>query len=140
MRRHRVAAGLSTVLFLCATGIAVSGCATTGGIRADNQAHLLALRPGMTQDQVLAVMGTKKRKGIDDHGTQQIIANPYRTESYKAGGSTWLVLFYYTDIKSSGEAITDDDLTPLVLKDGTLDGWGWMYWKDVIRRYEIRIR
>lgn len=68
------------------------------------------------------------------------ITNPWRVEMYEAGGSIWEILFYYTDVKRSDGAITDDELTPLVLKDGELDGWGWSYLTDVAAKYEIRLR
>jgi hypothetical protein len=33
---------------------------------------------------------------------------------YKAGGHTFELLFYYTGIKKTDGAITDDELTPIV--------------------------
>ena len=59
---------------------------------------------------------------------------------YQGAGHRFEILYYYTDQKSADGAITDDELTPLVMKDGALDGWGWAYLKDVSAKYEIRLR
>jgi len=80
-------------------------------------------------------------------GTQTIMSedggqinNPYRSEMYKSGGHVFEILFYYTDMKRADGAITDDELTPLVMMDGKLDGWGWSYWNGLIQKYEFRVR
>jgi len=41
------------------------------------------------------------------------------------------LLFYYTDLKAADNAITDDELTPVVLMDNKVVGWGW----TLLRRY-----
>lgn len=99
----------------------------------------------MTKAQVLQVMGsaTVQTYGNSDpflSSKSEVITNPYRTEAYESRGVHFEVLYYYTDVKAADGAITDDELTPLVLADGKLDGWGWGYWRDLISRYEIRIR
>jgi len=94
----------------------------------------------MTKDEVLGLMGTETIQTYAGMVEDEKITNPYRTETHRAGGFLWEILFYYTDRKAADGAITDDELTPLVMKDGVLDGWGWSYWKDVADTYEIRIR
>jgi hypothetical protein len=61
-------------------------------------------------------------------------------EMYKSQGHVFELLLYYTDIKRRDGAITDDELTPLVILDGKLDGWGWSYWQDIVQKFEIRMR
>lgn len=112
------------------------GCASFATVRAENREHLNRLSPGMSKAEVLSVMGTDTRR---IRGGERI-TNPYRTEFYHGGGSEWEILLYYTDEKRDDNAITDDELTPLVLRDGRLDGWGWSYWQGAIKKYEIRIR
>ncbi len=82
-------------------------------------------------------MGTKTIRA-DDTGT--VITNPYRNEMYRSSGHVFELLLYYTDIQKADGAITDDELTPLIVKDGKLDGWGWSYWNDIVKKYEIRVR
>ena len=131
---------LASILPLAISLLLTAGCATMDTVRAENRANLNRLQLGMTKEEVLAVMGTKTvttyREGV--RGEQ--ITNPYRTEMHRAGGHTWEIMYYLTDLKADDDAITDDELTPIVLKDGKLDGWGWSYLQDVARTYEIRIR
>jgi hypothetical protein len=130
-------------------GVLVSfGCASMEGVRAKNRENLVRLSRGMTKAEVLNVMGVKTVKtGSGLVGTLamglppgQRITNPWRVETHEAGGFTWEILYYYTDVKKADGAITDDELTPIVIKDGKLDGWGWSYLNDVAAKYEIRIR
>jgi hypothetical protein len=114
----------------------LAGCATLDTVRADNREHLTRLMLGMTREQVLAAMGTGTQRTRDGGR----ITNPYRAESYSVQGKRIDVLFYYTDLKARDDAITDDELTPIVLVDGRVDGWGWSYWQALVQRYEIRVR
>ncbi len=43
-------------------------------------------------------------------------------------------------MKKADGAITDDELTPIVILDGKLDGWGWSYWNNLVQKYEVRLR
>jgi len=127
---------LRNLLIAAAVAAFLSGCVSTSQIRADNRQKLMSLSTGLSKQEVLEKMGTKTIKA--DDGT--VVTNPYRTEMYRAKGSVFELLLYYTDIQKSDGAITDDELTPIVLKDGQVDGWGWSYWNDVIQKYEIRVR
>jgi len=115
--------------------IILSGCAQLSQIRADNRQKLNQLSSGMTKQEVLNVMGTKTVTAQDT-----VITNPYRTEMYRSNGHVFEIILYYTDIHKQDGAITDDELTPLVIIDGKLDGWGWSYWNNLINKYEIRVR
>lgn len=116
-------------------GLLLSGCASLDAIRSQNRQNLMSLSPGMLRQEVLAVMGTKTI--ISEDGQ---INNPYRSEMYKSQGHTFELLLYYTDKKRADGAITDDELTPLVMMDGKLDGWGWSYWNGLVQKYELRVR
>jgi predicted membrane-bound mannosyltransferase len=96
-----------------------------------NNANMRTLQVGMTEEQVIAAMGPSP-----DRSTP----NPYRSEMYPAGGAVFKVLFFYTNRQSADGIIDDDELTPVVLKDGHLDGWGWSYWQTTAARYDLRIR
>jgi len=105
------------------------------------------LELGFTKGKVLEVMGestdTLKSNQLRDSGTPNervIINNPYRSSAFTKSGTQIEILLYYTDLKSNDGAITDDELTPIILIDGKVAGWGWEYWTDVAAKYEIRIR
>ena len=117
------------------SAVVSSGCASVEGVRAKNREGLSRLSRGMAKAEVLSVMGTKSVTA-----QRMRITNPWRVETREAGGLLWEILFYYTDMKRADYAITDDELTPLILKDGKLDGWGWSYLDDVADKYEIRLR
>lgn len=121
-----------------------ASCTTPGegldAARAANRSKLLSLTVGMDRATVLKTMGTTPYYARDLRSIVATINNPYRTEMYQSSGHYFEVLYYYTDRKSADDAITDDELTPLVMKDGSLDGWGWAYVKDVSAKYEIRLR
>jgi hypothetical protein len=107
-------------------------------VRTENRVLLNKLTAGMTKDEIIELMGqgTYRERGH----SPEIVTDPYRVESYTAGQSSFEIIFYYTDIKRPDGAITDDELTPLVLKDGKLAGWGWSYWESAAIQYNIRVR
>jgi hypothetical protein len=136
---------------LVATLILIA-CGSTSGrfekFRAQNRASLLRLHRGMPRDSVLAIMGVgsveisnKWEVGlVNPRRRDWTLTNPHRTETLSGPADTLEVLFYYTDVKRSDDAITDDELTPLVIKDGRLIGWGYSFLDDSVQKYEIRIR
>ncbi|MGW8283728.1 MAG: DUF3192 domain-containing protein, partial [Gemmatimonadota bacterium] len=127
--------GISVVVLVAGT---IAACASAGGFREDNSRNLNRLRPGMTRDQVFDIMGTKTVSvsgtetsgpvgiGEDSLGVSQVqiplggpkpvLQNPHRSELYRAGGSDWEVLFYYTSVVRNDGLVTDDELTPVVLR------------------------
>ena len=119
----------------------LSGCVssnpTTTKIRADTREKMLNLSVGMTKQEIYAAMGTETITSVSGH----VIKKPYKTEMYRSSkGNRIEILYYYTELKKSDDAITDDELTPLVLIDGKLDGWGRSYWDSIIQMFEIKIR
>lgn len=71
--------------------------------------------------------------------TKGMFKNPYRIEKHRSNRHVLELLFYCTDISKQGKFITDTELTPLVLMDGKLDGWGWQYWNKLVlllQKYE----
>ena len=130
--------------------LSVHGCATlsqenTTQFRIDNQQHLRMLTPGMTKDVVIATMGIapvsrclRSTGGICHEF--ETIDNPYRRSYFDVGRKRYEVLYYYTDdqkrdlryyyqeLKRHESELGDDQLTPVLLEDGKLVGWG----KDVV--------
>ena len=130
------------------------GCGSTlsaklSKFRAENRSNLTRLSIGMSKAEVLDVMGVGKvehvsrnlRDGADLwNPVRSTSTNPHRIESYPLDSSVVEILYYHTDVKDLDGAITDDELTPIVLVDDKLVGWGWDYWEDTAAKYEIRIR
>ena len=62
------------------------------------------------------------------------ITNPYRSEILKGkNDKLFEVIYYVTDVKNDDNAITDDELTPLIFDNGKLIGWGWSFLEDNIK-------
>ena len=144
------------IAFGCRTWIAVP---TLDTVRAQNREGLSQLSVGMPKADVLRVMGTetiqtytrpalpsgKGTSRIPDrtemHFRDTLINNPYRTEtSHTADGTFVEILLYYTDRQSADHAITNDELTPLIIEGGLLAGWGWSYLEQNVQKYRIELR
>ncbi len=138
--------------------VLLAGCATAGGFRETNLANLARLTPGMPRSEVISLMGTESvpvagtESGfvgtsrdslavtsvqIPIGGPKPLLQNPHRSEIYSAGGREWEVLFYYTRLVANDGLVTDDELTPVVLRDGILVGTGWPFWSDQVAVYGI---
>ena len=120
--------------------------------REANRQNLEKLPVGMDRTEVLDVMGIGEYSqftgsemqgpvgtGTDSMGVTSVripvggdapkLYNPHRSELYEADdGTSWEVFFYYTHVARDDGQVTEDELTPLVLEDGLLTGWGWQHW------------
>ena len=124
------------VVFLLAMSLV--GCASIGSVRTKNRERLTKLSVGMSKSEVLKTMGTGTTYDVFSRPSR--INNPYRTETLKGkDGKFYEVLHYYTDIKKSDFAITDDELTPIVLADDRVVGWGWGFLNDNVSKYHMQI-
>ncbi len=93
-------------------------------VRKLNKQRLQAVELGMSLEQVHEAMGTDP-VWLGDAGW---VPNPYRTESFRdSNGDRLDVLYYYTHLTKRDDLVTDDELTPIVLRQGAVDGWGWPY-------------
>jgi len=137
-----------TILLLSLYGCAGSPIMTTysasrqANVRSDNRTKLSGLRIGMTKDQVLAVMGSEPSTVFLGLGaTSDVIPNPFRDEVLPtADGRTVEIISYYTDLQALDGAITDDELTPIILIDGKVAGWGRTFLDQSVQKVEIRQR
>jgi len=117
----------------------ISGCAAQytishDSVRADNRTSLSALRLGMTEDEVLDVMGHERIDTGTSGATKDIwnstgiVTNPWRVESRRlSDDSAIVVLYYYTEKRGDDQEVTDDELMPIVIVDNSLVGWGWSF-------------
>lgn len=149
MRTQSIAAALiimlSNLVTSCASTTAFED--TTGEkpikmtldeMRAVNKGRLQKVTLGMTKQNVLETMGTRTFYQRVPH---RVISNPYRIESSPTkDGRSYEIVFYYTDIKKADDAITDDELTPLVFENGKLIGWGWSFVEDKTKKFRIEVR
>ena len=120
---------LVRLLTLVVSSVVASGCAQGfEQVQSENRAKLFRLEVGQTQQQVLEEMGTEPQ--IFNQGvfrSDGVVPNPYDSETHLVGSTEIEVLYYVTNVQNKDGVITNDELTPLVLVDGILVGWGWTY-------------
>ncbi len=128
--------------------IVVGGCFSDqkpcDNLRNVNRMNLNQLAVGMTEQEVRQRMGDGKCEDTVfnpyQHVTLLSATNPYKKEILQGRNKTFELLFYYTDVKKADNAITEDELTPLVFDNGKLIGWGWSFLDANVAKYEIRLR
>lgn len=112
--------------------------------RNNNRKNLTKLAIGMTKQEVMEIMGqeTGEKTFTNLVGKRIFLSatNPYRNEILQGKEKTFEVLYYYTDVKKDDDAITDDELTPMIFDKGKLIGWGVSFLEQNIQKYEIRFR
>ncbi len=77
-----------------------------------NRDNIVGLRLGMTQEDVLTLMGS-----------------PYKSEVHKIENNTYVIYFYVTEPTVLGQSkLIEQNFTPVVFKDNILVGWGTNYY------------
>ena len=91
-----------------------------------NTQGLKALQEGQTLDQVHKIMGQELVVGYQDQtpGYKPLsIPNPYKSEAIK--NSNYIIEYYIEAIRQPDGIVNDNELMPLIFKDGKLVGRGW---------------
>jgi len=91
-----------------------------------NESGFKAVQNGMTMDQVHKIMGTQLVIGYQYQAPNYnplTILNPYKTEAIKA--TDYVIEYYIESIHQPDGIIHDDQLMPLIFKNGVLIGRGW---------------
>ena len=111
----------------------ILACATPyDRMASGNRQLMFQLRLEMSMDEVANLMGTKPLSSD--------INQPYRAETLKLpDGSSAVIWFYYSDRKAADNAITNDELSPVIFEKGKVVGWGWTYLDQNYNRYKIKI-
>ena len=110
-------------------------------LRADNKRNIAQLSVGMSRAEVERIMGNAEVGGslfdaIHGRLQYQVARNPMREERVRGSdGADYEVLFYYTDLITRDEKITDDELTPIAFRDGKITGIGYGYLGQRVAKY-----
>jgi hypothetical protein len=113
------------VLLAVASAAALSAC---GDKRIDQ------LSAGITRDSALKVMA--------GGASGDSLANVYKQEAYLYNSRMINVLLYNKDgVKDSEDpAVPDSKLTPVVVVDGKVTGWGWAHYDSLAKENGIPVR
>ena len=104
-------------------------------LTARNRENLNKLSVGMTKAEAISIMGSETKRLLGG----LIVTSPYRVETIKDNtGSSLEIMFFYTDEKEYPAVVSDDELTPVILKDGKVDGWGRTYLSEIAPSYRYR--
>jgi hypothetical protein len=85
----------------------------------------------MSKSRVLEIMGSE---------THYTMTNPYKAEFIPTKGGMVEVLYYYTDYINYDRGEDEmDGMTPIVIKDNKVIGWGRKMLDDTDFRQTLRI-
>jgi hypothetical protein len=110
-------------------------------LRETNRKNIAQLALGTPRAQVEKLMGDARAGGkLGDVVFGRVrhleVKNPQREERVTGpDGAAYDVLFYYTDIKTRDDRITDDELTPLVFRGHELAGIGYGFLGRLAPKY-----
>ncbi len=122
---------LKSIFAVCCVGVLTTGCVgspvhstikynSVQSMINDNNEKLLNMKIGVSQEDVVQLMG-----------------KPERSEGYN-WGSAWL---YRTAMTSGIYGTADSDFTPVVFdQDGKVVGWGRNFFSEHVKKYEINIK
>lgn len=82
------------------------------------------LHVGMTRDSVKLAMDG---------------AEPRRVDPYLNGGKYIEAMFFPRAGKTDPESLADRKMSPVVVIDGKVAGWGWGYWDSVATANRIEV-
>jgi len=105
------------------------------GIRTHNRQKIMGLTIGMTKQEVLSAVGTKTIFPV----MGERVSNPYKGEVLVGENRNLEVLYYYTDSYRVDFGIRDDELTPVVFDNGRLIGWGWPFFNESVKKYDLKV-
>ena len=126
--------------------VLVAGCSalvidSLEQLRESNKRNIGQLAIGTPRAQVEKLLGEGQAGGkagdILFGRLQHLeVKNPAREERVVGpDGAAYDVLFYYTDVKTRDDKITDDELTPLVFRGHVLVGTGYPYLARLAPKY-----
>ena len=103
-------------------------------VRSMNKENLKELEIGMKENVVLMIMETQTIKIASD---PFIIENPFKVEVYSNDVDVYRIFYFYTDLVKKDGFITDEELTPVIIKNNKLIGWGRDVWKKLVKAEEF---
>lgn len=107
----------------------LAGCAgspaQTGWRAAENKKNMIGLKPDMTTEQVVKLMGP-----------------PDKTEMYRGKNNDSILTYLYITegMDTYSRRWNETNYTPLIFVNDRLSGWGWNQLDTASKRYEFVIK
>ena len=91
---------------------------------------------GISKDSAIAILADGVVPNVDT------IQNVYRHNRYFVQGKEFDIYLFDPQNRKlwNDPEVTDKELTPVVVIDGKVDGWGWGHMDDVTSKYSIQLR
>lgn len=91
---------------------------------------------GISKDSAIKIMADGMQPKLDT------IQNVYRHTRYFVQGREFDIYMFDAENRKFWEdpEVLDKELTPVVVMDGKVDGWGWSHMDDITSKYGIRLR
>ena len=137
MKKVLVAVFLGLLLSSCATDYTaeyqIKSWSDDEALAKVNSSRLVLLEPGMSKSQVLETMGTTNATFIN---------NPYLVSLFSIKEDYITVIYYFTRNPSEyyKTSVTFEKLTPIVLLNGKLIGWGEEALRRAESKYDLTIK
>ena len=115
--------------------MAVLFAATIAGtLSACGDTRVTRLSTGIGRDSALKILAGGP--------SSDSLANVYKQEAYINNGQFINVLVYNKDgVKEAADpSVPDSELTPVVVVDGKVSGWGWAYYDSVAKANNIPVK
>lgn len=122
-------ASFSRWICLVVLALVLAGCAgspaQTSWRASENKKNMLGLKPDMTTEQVIKLMGP-----------------PDKTEMFRGNSNEAILTYMYiTEGKDSeSRRWNETNYTPLIFVNDKLNGWGWNQLDTAAKRYEFVIK
>lgn len=102
-------------------------------LAACGDARVKKLAEGIERDSVLAIL----RDGQPVAGADSL-PHVYEVAAYLVNGRRYEV-FYYTkgEEVAGADSLPPDKLTPIVLQNDSVSGWGWPHWDSVAKSINL---
>jgi hypothetical protein len=102
-----------------------------GALAACADKRIEKLSTGISRDSLLRILAAEETSADS-------LPHVYRAERYLIKGQILEVLFYTkTNAKAGKDTLPEKKLTPIVLQNGKVGGWGWSYFDSLAKADSI---
>jgi len=102
----------------------IVACGVVGVLSCErSDTRLESLTAGISKDSVTTIMGEA----------------PKRVDPYLIAGQYIEAMYYPRAGKSDAESVKDRNMSPVVVINGKLAGWGWDFWDSTAGTHKIRV-
>jgi len=76
--------------------------------------------------------------GMDEFEVRQVMRRPYSQETVTIGSDSYELWYYVTKVTGLGQSrMVAQNLTPLAFKNGVLIGWGYDYYRWLMKKEAV---